>query len=135
MRLQRSGPVVFAAIGLAWATNAVLAQSLPLLTPMTPAATLALISENGDTPTSIEFVNDYSGAVTVNWIDYSGTIEFYMTLSPGQSYVQPTFVTHPWIIYDANTGVALEGFLPIAQAAEALITNPGAEVVFQTTSL
>jgi VHL beta domain len=97
------------------------AQTLPLLTPMTPSATLALESQNGNTSTYIEFVNDSGVGVVVYWINYTGQLVFYAFLAPGQSYVQQTYLTHPWLIYDQATGLPIVGFLPIAQEAEALI--------------
>jgi uncharacterized protein YkwD len=54
------------------------------------------------TPTSIEFVNQTAGVVFVSWIDYQGGAVLYASLQPGQAYVQQTYVTHPWIVLDAN---------------------------------
>jgi hypothetical protein len=99
-------------------------EPLPFLTPLSPAETLTLESQNGNTPTYIEFVNNYGSTVVVDWINYTGQLVFYTFLESGASYVQQTYLTHPWIIYDQATGLPIVGFLPIAQEAEALIIKP-----------
>jgi von Hippel-Lindau disease tumor suppressor protein len=48
---------------------------------------------------------------SVYWLDYSGQRVLYSTLVPGQSYVQPTFITHPWLVTNVN-GACIGIFLP-----------------------
>ncbi|MGH7499154.1 MAG: hypothetical protein ACREL3_09925 [Gemmatimonadales bacterium] len=67
-------------------------------------------SLNSDTPVDVTFVNHTDQSVSVYWLNFSGQREFptsigggglnfpYMVLEPNQSYVQSTFVTHPWIL-------------------------------------
>jgi von Hippel-Lindau disease tumor supressor len=55
-------------------------------------------SLEGGPPTAITFVNNSVNTVRVYWIDYQGTRKFYNEVSPGKSYVQQTYVTHPWVV-------------------------------------
>lgn len=88
-----------------------LAQAGVILTPLSPSAVEAMQSINGNQTAGIEFINQIALTVDVNWIDYSGSEVLYATLAPGQSYVQWTFITHPWVIEDHGTDVGIDGFL------------------------
>src|ERR1700690_2508081 len=57
-----------------------------------------LKSLNADVATSVLFVNYTGAAVKVYWIDYSGNLVHYQDLASGYQYVQPTYVTHPWVV-------------------------------------
>jgi len=52
----------------------------------------------------ITFNNQLNVPVDVYWISYSGERVFYQRLRAGASYIQPTFMTHPWLIVQAGTG-------------------------------
>ncbi|MBF2053069.1 MAG: hypothetical protein IGS03_06335 [Candidatus Sericytochromatia bacterium] len=54
-------------------------------------------SANGEA-TNIKFSNNAEGRVTVYWLDRQGSRVEYKKLAKGESYTQPTFVTHPWLI-------------------------------------
>jgi hypothetical protein len=116
--------ILLFALMLGSTANIGYSQDLDFLTPLTPAATLALRSQTGDTPTSIVFVNDYNKEIVVYWVNYSGQLVFYRFLAPGDFYIQGTYLTHPWIVYDQVTGLPIEGFLPIAREAIALVGQP-----------
>lgn len=91
----------------------------PLL-PMPPAEEQRLRSINSDTSTQIEFVNQRGDAVRVHWLDYQGSRTFYTQLDPGMSYIQPTYVSHPWIVTDtAETPIVV--FQPTAAPGRATI--------------
>src|SRR3989441_2568217 len=79
-------------------------------------------SINGDVSTFIRFVNQTAGPVTVYWLNYEGQRVFYNTLAAGESYVQQTFITHPWIATDAS-GACLGLWLPTATLDPALIAG------------
>src|SRR3954447_1717848 len=64
-------------------------------------------SIEGVVATHITFVNDTSGTVDVDWLNYHGNRVFYYTLQPHTSYVQQTWVTHPWVAIDRATGVCV----------------------------
>jgi hypothetical protein len=79
-------------------------------------------------PTSIQFTNKTSGPVNVYWINYQGQRVFYRggqfpPLAAGQSYVQGTFITHPWIVTDATSNACLGIWLPTESPDTAAITG------------
>jgi hypothetical protein len=85
------------------------------------------------TPTSIQFVNEtLGGVIDVSWIDFQGRPKTYATLQPGQSVVQQTFVSHPWVLTAAN-GTCLGLFLPTQQATRVVIRPE--ELVAQAPAL
>jgi WD40 repeat protein len=68
----------------------------------------------------ILFQNASGSTRNVYWLNYSGVRQLYNTLSPGQSFVQQTFLTHPWVTTDAsNTCQAI--FLPTLESGVAVI--------------
>ncbi len=122
---------VAAVVGFSAANAVVLPQLDPVLLDTT------FVSTSGSTPASIDFVNHLSTAVDVYWINYSGNRVFYKTLAATSNYVQPTFITHPWIIaafgsgdtLAQGTGTLIAGFLaqtPDAAGLGSDIANIGA---------
>src|SRR5947209_146381 len=84
----------------------------------------SLRSTDGSTSTHIEFVNNSPITVKVYWLDYaSGARVLYATLAPGQSYLQQTFVTHPWVVTDLGD-VCISIFLPTDTTSSAVVTIP-----------
>jgi len=80
----------------------------------------SLHSINGNQTAAILFQNASGNIRNVYWLNYGGTRQLYATLSPGQGYVQGTFLTHPWVTTDAsNTCQAI--FLPTLESGVALI--------------
>lgn len=71
----------------------------------------ASCSLNSDTPITILFVNNTRRTVSVYWKDFQCGEVLYHTLEPGQSYVQETYATHPWVVRDSATGEALTGLV------------------------
>ena len=61
-----------------------------------------LTSLPGDRAAQITFTNNTAAVRDVYWINYSGQRVFYKALLPGQNYVQPTYITHPWVITDSG---------------------------------
>ncbi|HWN23396.1 MAG TPA: hypothetical protein VNP93_15570, partial [Gaiellaceae bacterium] len=57
-------------------------------------------SIEGTTPSQITFVNSSGTTVDIYWLDYEGDRVHYATLTAGQSYAQPTWLTHPWVAVD-----------------------------------
>src|SRR5207302_8770023 len=85
-----------------------------------------LHSIDGAVSTSIQFTNSTAGPVNVYWIDYQGQRVFYRggdfpTLAAGQSYIQQTYITHPWVVTDAATGTCLGIWLPTESQDTAVI--------------
>ncbi|MDQ8036239.1 MAG: hypothetical protein REI12_02380 [Pedobacter sp.] len=65
-------------------------------------------SINGDVATSVDFHNTSSAARKVWWLGYDGQRKLYMQLAPQESYLQPTYLTHPWLVTDAeDNGLAI----------------------------
>jgi hypothetical protein len=74
------------------------------------------------TPTAVRFVNS-SATLTfqVFWLDYNGNRVLYATLGPGQSFIQQTFLTHPWVIADTSPAATCqEIYLPLPEQAPAI---------------
>ncbi len=61
-----------------------------------------LKSQTGNRPVTLTFKNVSSEALSAYWLDYGGKRVFYRRLGGGESYVQPTYMTHPWVFVDAG---------------------------------
>lgn len=61
-----------------------------------------LRSVQGNTHTTMKFVNRTNQEVRSYWLDYNGRRVFYKAIPPNGNYTQPTFQTHPWVITDAR---------------------------------
>ncbi|PYU76587.1 MAG: hypothetical protein DMG49_01235 [Acidobacteria bacterium] len=48
--------------------------------------------------TKIQFVNRSSQSIRIFWLNQYGARVLYKTLNSGESYLQDTFLTHPWVI-------------------------------------
>jgi Ca2+-binding RTX toxin-like protein len=72
--------------------------------------------------TDLTVINSADGPIELWWIDGTGTLQFYATIQPGGTYVQPTFVDHNWILRD------LDGYyLELIEGAPNQTVNYGAE--------
>jgi hypothetical protein len=87
---------------------------------------LSYKSVEGIAPTFIKFINTTKDPVEVDWIDYSGNRQLYNRLAPSASYLQETYLTHPWVIKDLTTGQDIVGFLPGVGEGVAAIAPVGA---------
>jgi hypothetical protein len=94
------------------------------LSSLAPDSVLSSKSQNSDTPTSLNFVNSSGDPVDLCWVNYDGARVLYKHLGPGESSVQQTYVTHPWVIYDDRISSYIAGFLPVKSPAEAIISPP-----------
>src|SRR5260370_470224 len=62
-------------------------------------------STSGSTFAEIDFENHLSYAVDIYWINYSGNrVLYYPALAANSSYVQGTYLTHPWLVVEAGSG-------------------------------
>lgn len=77
----------------------------------------------------IDFVNQSSSALNIDWINNSGTLTRYSTgLATGQTYtITPTYVTHPWKI--TTTAGACRGIFVATTADNKVLTIKNDEVV------
>jgi hypothetical protein len=70
--------------------------------------------------TRVQFTNNATGRITIYWLNAQGRRVEYRKLAAGQSYEQPTFVTHPWLI--ANEQDQCLGIYTPVQAGTASLT-------------
>jgi hypothetical protein len=80
-----------------------------------------LISQSGGRSTSVVFINNLDVVATIYWINYDGGRQHYMTLSPGQSYKQHTYVDHPWLVCAGSEQLPIAVFHPSQNDGHALI--------------
>lgn len=87
-------------------------QPAPPVTPQVPvphtggdyacAEENALFSQQTDIQSRLIFRNSLGQPVQLFWLDYDGRRRPYMSLTPGETGVQPTFFTHTWLVADAS---------------------------------
>jgi hypothetical protein len=85
------------------------------------------------TPAAIQFVNNSASGLSfqVFWLDFNGNRVLYNTLSPGQSFIQQTFLTHPWVIADTSPAATCqEIYLPLPEQAPAIFPPLGGVINF-----
>lgn len=80
----------------------VLPRVLPLPEPRLACSQERALKSGRGNPTSITFVNATDEAMQIFWIDFDGRRKFYASLQSGESYLQPTYVTHPWVVVDTS---------------------------------
>jgi von Hippel-Lindau disease tumor suppressor protein len=78
---------------------------------------------NDNTPSVITFVNDTSETVQTVWINFSGKHVVYEQIAPGESYMQGTWLTHPWIVADLS-GTCLTLYIDAAKQATVVVGTP-----------
>ena len=75
---------------------------------------------------NVTFVNNSDKTIDVYGVDYECNQQLYATLAPrgteGDSHVQGTFATHPWVFIDAETGEVLKEF--VAGTVDEEVTIP-----------
>ena len=96
------------------------------LTPLSCSLEGTIKSLNSFTPVNVTFTNNLvEDDVSVFWLNFGGLREFpfegggigvpYAVLNPDESYVQGTFVTHPWILTSPGEPDTCHGiFLPLS---------------------
>src|SRR5262249_19804450 len=53
--------------------------------------------------TTVTFNNQSPEKMTVSWVDFDGELITYAELNPGESYEQPTYVSHVWVVSDESS--------------------------------
>jgi hypothetical protein len=79
-------------------------------------------SADSDKETKVQFKNASKSKIKIYWINYDGKREFYSDVNPGRSYVQDTYMTHPWVVTDTN-GQCVLLFRPLPGATVATINS------------
>lgn len=96
--LMASSVIGALAIAASAQAHVVLAPVNPVLVDTTYAST------SGVQTAQIDFVNHLTQTVDIYWINYSGDRVFYNALAGDSSYIQDTFITHPWLVALAGSG-------------------------------
>lgn len=52
--------------------------------------------------TTISFANHTNGEISIYWLDFNGQRKLYKKLAAGQNYEQSTYLTHPWLVANAQ---------------------------------
>ncbi|KUF13398.1 caspase, EACC1-associated type [Streptomyces silvensis] len=92
----------------------------PELLPLPASMTGTLKSVRAEQSTHIEFSNACEQPLRLYWLDYQGQAQLYRVLAPAETYVQQTFVSHPWISVEAG-GTIRSAFLPSAGPARVVL--------------
>ncbi len=82
----------------------------------------SLKSVGGGAAAAVTFDNASKAFRVVMWVDGDGAPQTYASLNDGQSYTQPTFVGHPWLITD-GPGNCLGIYLP-SEGETTVTINP-----------
>jgi hypothetical protein len=84
-----------------------------------------LCSSNSDYAVEITFKNTHTNPVDIIWQSFQGEDTFYRSLSPGESYLQPSYATHPWKIVDQETKEVLKIFVATVGQREYFVDAVG----------
>jgi len=68
-------------------------------------------------PSQIRFINVRPAPVNLIWIGADGREHAYRLIGTGEEVIQPTFVTHRWLVTDSRDGTPLEAFISTRSAA------------------
>ena len=72
------------------------------------------------TLTEVIFFNQSPAPIRTYWLDHQGNRQFGSEIRPGDSYVQQTYVTHPWVV-TSTTKACKAIFQPEAAAANEVV--------------
>lgn len=77
----------------------------------------SLRSIDETTMTEVIFFNQSPAPIRTYWLDHQGQRIFGTEIRPGDSYVQQTYVTHPWVVTKGAAKVCLAIYQPEASSA------------------
>ncbi|PIQ23068.1 hypothetical protein COW36_09850 [bacterium (Candidatus Blackallbacteria) CG17_big_fil_post_rev_8_21_14_2_50_48_46] len=84
--------------------------------------------------TSVDFKNESSADISIYWLNAQGKRVLYKKLSAGSDYTQSTYVTHPWLITNAQ-GNCIGIYTPESSSKSNLkITSQGSSASGSTSS-
>ena len=105
-RKRPAGLLVCLLVAIGFMAPEAEAVTLSPLNPVTVDTTALSVDDN--TEAMIKFFNDCHVAVDIYWIDYNGDrVLYFDDLAPGQSVLQGTYLTHPWLAVESGTGESL----------------------------
>ena len=64
-------------------------------------------ASTGGAATTLSVTNAADAPIELWWIDETGSLQFYRTIQPGETWDQPTFEDHNWLLRDSD-GNALQ---------------------------
>jgi hypothetical protein len=76
-----------------------------------------LRSIDDTTVTEVIFFNQSPAPIRTYWLDHEGNRKFGSEIRPGDSYVQQTYVTHPWVVTKSSAKSCVAIFQPEASAS------------------
>lgn len=79
-------------------------------------------SQQGIAPAELTVFNNSDETVKVWWLNYDGKRTFYRDLAPHKSYIQPTWLSHPWVI--SSVGGACYRFLVMTSIRQTVTVSP-----------
>ncbi len=122
------------ALSIVAATNSISSAEHIIITSIDKT----LKSLNADTKSTVNFFNKSSHPIVTVWLDYNGKPVKYSRIEPDGKYTQSTYVTHPWIAVEVDSGhctlMLLNGwsvFFPQVSDTNVDITDPPQEPVLQ----
>jgi hypothetical protein len=67
---------------------------------------------------TILFSNNSESDIDILWLNYDGEEVYYNTLKPGESYEQASYISHPWVIYRAESNICKGIIVPFTERVE-----------------
>lgn len=94
-------------------------------------------SRDGLAQAELTVFNNSDETVKVWWLNYDGKRTFYRDVAPHKSYIQPTWLTHPWVI--TSVGGACYRFLVMNSVRQTVtvapeVPDPEATTVFESAT-
>lgn len=80
-----------------------------------------LRSIDSATATEVIFFNQSGAVVRTYWLDFQGKRKFRAEIPPGDSFVQQTYVSHPWLITNTATKNCVGIFQPMSDSSIVVI--------------
>ena len=77
----------------------------------------ALRSIDENTMTEVTFFNQSPAPIRTYWLDHQGNRKFGSEIRPGDSFVQQTYVTHPWVVTKSAAKACMAIYQPEASSA------------------
>ena len=93
------------------------AQAQTELRDLGCAGETSLRSIDETTMTEVIFFNQSTAPIRTYWIDHQGNRIFGSEIRPGDSYVQQTYVTHPWVVTKNGAKTCMAIYQPEASSA------------------
>jgi hypothetical protein len=122
MRIGIAGLFATVVLGVSSAIVAVAAEPTPV-PDVACASEASFRSTSGTTKASLLVINNTSETLQSLWLDYAGKRVFYQQVAPLTSYLQQTFLTHPWII--ASLQGTCYRFVVMNSVAQTVTVDPG----------